>query len=440
MSVCSRFHIPVSVLTVPVVVLAATTVIATENGPGTGGTVVPDHDIHYTGENNLPRWKIDWDRARELYRQGKAGQALVQYELLLQKKGNIDEARWEYASILIQHGRWRQAGKQLDILRTHDPDSHRYMLARAKVFLHTGPIDQAVKEYGELYESSPEGPDALKALRGLIDALGKQGNREAQLPLLELLLLRSPNDFSLVKRTGALALDLGKPVKAEDLLIKALDDHSDDAQLVKLLARTESALKKNEQAAQYWQQLVALKPDDIQANSWLTKYYLHKGNIGMALVHVERQLKVDPINADLILQAAHLHQRMGRPGKALDYLSLYLDLVPADIRVRQEREQIRAGLSAGLIALITEKGGKNINRLWRDVGRMTRDRQGVFQHLADQLKADGKQRELAAVLRLLHGQRPLDRHMDRESVPLPGQEGDVDELPIKSQYKKRKGD
>ena len=436
MSLLSRFHIylflllSVCALTVPALLSTDISAksISAKRGSDAIGSIVPDHDVRYTGENNLPWWKIDWDRARELYRQGKAGQALVQYELLLQKKGNIDEARWEYASILIQQQRWRQAGQQLDILRAHDRNSHRYQLARAGVFLHAGPIDQAVKVYGELYESCPEGPDALKALRGLIDALGKQGNREAQLPLLELLLLRIPGDFTLVKRTGALALDLGKPEKAKDLLTKALAEHADDAELVKLLARAESALKKNEKAAQYWQQLVALEPDDIQANGWLTEYYLHRGNIGMALVHIERRLKVDPINADLILQAARLHQQQGSPGKALDYLSLYLDLVPADTGVRQEREQIRAGLSAGLIALITEKGGKNINQLWQDVGRMTRDRQGVFLHLADQLKANGKQRELAAVLRLLHRQRPSEQHLDQEIGPLSGQESGRDNL------------
>ncbi len=428
MSVLHRFHIPVSVLTVPVVVLAATTVIAAKSGPDTVGTVVPDHDIHYTNENRMPRWKIDWDRARDLYRQGKAGQALVQYELLLQKKGNIDEARWEYASILIQQKRWRQAGKELDMLLAHDTDSRRYLLARAGVSLHEGQVEQAVKQYGELFESCPEGPDALKALRGLINALDKQRNREAQLPLLELLLLRTPGDFTLVKRTGALALALGKPEKTKNLLLAALADHSDDAELMKLLARTEDALNDSEKAAEYRQQLVALRPDDIQANAWLAKYYLKKGNVGMALLHVERQLKVDPINADLILQAARLHKQLGRPGKALDYLSLYLDLVPADSRVRQEREQIRGELSVGLIALITAKRENNISRLWQDVGTMTRDREGVFLHLADQLKADGKKRELADVLLLLYRQRPSDTKIYQELVPLLKAEGRMDEL------------
>ena len=428
MSILRRFHVPVSVLTIPVAILVATTFVAAKGGPDTVGTVVPDHDIHYTNENSLPRWKIDWDRARDLYRQGKAGQSLVQYELLLQKKGNIDEARWEYASILVQKKRWRNAGKQLDILLAHDPDSRRYILARAGVSLREGRVKQAVKQYGELFESCPEGPDALKALRGLINALDKQGNREAQLPLLELLLLRTPGDLTLLKRTGALALALGKPKKTKNLLLTALGKHSDDAELIKLLARTEDALNDSEKAAEYRQQLVALRPDDLQANAWLAKYYLKKGNIGMALLHVERQLKVDPINADLILQAAHLHKQMGRPGKALDYLSLYLDLVPADSRVRQERERIRAELSVGLIALITGKRENNIKQLWQDVGTMTRDREGVFLHLADQLKAAGKKRELTDILLFLHHRLPSDEHVYQELVPLLQEEGRMDEL------------
>ncbi len=428
MSILRWFHISVSVVTVSVVLVATTTVVLAKSGPDAVGTLVPDHDIHYTNKDSLPRWKIDWDRARDLYRQGKAGQALVQYELLLQKKGNIDEARWEYASILIQQKRWRQAGKQLDMLLAHDPGSRRYLLARAGVSLHEGRVKQAVKQYGELFEACPEGPDALKALRGLINALDKQGNREAQLPLQELLLLRTPGDFILLKQTGALALVLGKPEKAENLLLTALDEHSDDAELIKLLAHTEDSLKDSEKAAAYRQQLVALRPDDIQANAWLAKYYLKKGHIGMALRHVERQLKADPINADLILQAAHLYKQMGRPGKALDYLSLYLDLVPADSMVRHEREQIRGELAGGLIALVTGKRGNTINQLWQDVGTMTRDRVGVFLHLADQLKSGGKKHELADVLLLLHRQRPSDKKIYQDLVPLLREEGRTDEL------------
>jgi len=426
-SVVHRFHIPVSVLTISMVVFAAATVVAAKNGTDTIGTVVPDHDIHYTNENSLPRWKIDWDRARALYRQGKAGQALVQYELLLQKKGTIDEARWEYASILIQQKRWRQAGKQLDILLAHDADNRRYLLARAGVSLHEGRVKQAVQQYGELFESCPDGPDALQALRGFIDALEKQGNREAQLPLLELLLLRTPEDFTLLKRTGALALALGKPEKTKNLLLPALDKHSDDAGLMKLLARTEDALHDSEKAAEYWQQLVALEPDDIYANAWLAKYYLKKGNTGMALLHVERQLKIDPINADLILQAAHLHKERGRHGKALDYLSLYLELVPADSGVRQERERIRGELSDGLIALLTGKKD-NIEHLWRDVGTMSRDREGVFLHLADQLRKNGEKEKRTDVLLFLHRRLPSDKHIYQELVPLLREEGRMDEL------------
>jgi len=313
------------------------------------------------------------------------------------------------------------------ILLAHDADNRRYLLARAGVSLHEGRVKQAVQQYGELFESCPDGPDALQALRGFIDALEKQGNREAQLPLLELLLLRTPEDFTLLKRTGALALALGKPEKTKNLLLPALDKHSDDAGLMKLLARTEDALHDSEKAAEYWQQLVALEPDDIYANAWLAKYYLKKGNTGMALLHVERQLKIDPINADLILQAAHLHKERGRPGKALDYLSLYLELVPADSGVRQERERIRGELSDGLIALLTGKKD-NIEQLWRDVGTMTRDREGVFLHLADQLGKNGEKEKRTDVLLFLHRRLPSDKHIYQELIPLLREENRMDEL------------
>ncbi len=427
MSAFRFFVIPALVLTIHTVVPYGTGVagpVATGGGSG----AVPDHDIYYTNNKNIPQWKIDWDQARALYRKGKSGQALVQYELLLQKKSNIDEARWEYASILIQEKRWRQAGKELDTLLLHDSDNRKYILARAGVSLHEGRVEQAVRQYGELYGSNPESPDAVRALRGLIDALGYQGNKEAQLPLLELLLLRMPGDRRLLQRTGALALELGKPEKTRDLLEQAITEHPDDTQLIKLLARTETQLKNTGKAADYWQQLVALDPDDIQANTWLANYYLHKGNIAMTLIHVERQLKVDPINADLILQAARLHKRMGRPGKALDYFSLYLELVPDDPDVRHERDSTRKILSSSLIALVRGNRGDNIEQLWKDVGRMTSDREGVFMEMADRFRTDGKKRELTQVLLVLHRHLPADTHIYQELVPLLEAEGRMNEL------------
>jgi len=381
---------------------------------------VPDRDIQYSGNESLPQWKIDWDQARSLCRKGKIGQALVQYELLLQEKSTVDEARWEYTSLLVREKRWQQAGKELETLLVHDPGNRKYLLARAGVSLQEGHAEQAIKQYGQLYEGHPAGADALEALTGLIAALDRQGNKEAQLPLLEQLLLRKPGDLALLKKTGRLALDLGRAKKARDLLERPFKEHPDDVDLLRLLARAERRLHDPGQEACYYQQLVALLPDDAEANASLATYYQGQGNSAMALVHVRRQLKNNPGNTDLILQAARLYRRMKRLGRALDYYALYLEVVPENQDVLQEREQVRGELASNLLPLVANN---KVTRIWQDVEEMTGDCAGVFQRLADLCRQQGKQVERREILLLLKRQHPGNQKIYHKFEPLSEKQG-----------------
>lgn len=381
----------------------------------TTASTVPDRDIQYKDNKRLPRWKLEWDQARALYRQGKTGQALVQYELLLQQKSTLDEARWEYAGLLIQKKRWKQAGIELDTLLAHDPDNREYLLARAGVSLKQGHAERAVKQFGQLYEGSPSGDDALEALTGLIAALDLLGNLEAQLPLLEQLLLRKPGDLSLLKRTGEIALELGQPEKTIRVLGKSLEEHPDDADLLRLAAGAEEMLGNREQAAACRQRLVSVKPDDVQAHQWLALYAQEKGDYAKALHHVEFLLKRDPGNVDLLLRAAHLQEGIGQPGRALDSLSLYLDIVPGDKKVFKERTRIRKMLATDLETLVENRKAR---QLWKDLSRITGDREGVFRQMADRLRQQGKQVELTDVLLVLYQQHPDDLQLYNELVGL----------------------
>jgi len=386
---------------------------------------VPDRDVQYAENSKLPRWKVDWDQARALYRRGKVGQALVQYELLLQRKSTLDEARWEYACLLIQEKRWQQAANELDFLLARAPDKRSYLLARAKVSLEEGFAEQAVKQYGQLYEGGPSGDDALEALTGLVAALDKMGNRKAQLPLLEQLLLRKPGDLSLLKQIGKLALELGQPEKTREILSKPLEDNPDDVELLRLVAQAVEDLGDRDETVVYRQRIAVLVDDDIQTCQWLALYYQQEGDFDKALFYVERQLKIDPGAADLILRAARLYDKTGHPGRALDYFSLYLDLVPDDQIVLAERDRIRRELAINLVTFIEKKRAR---QLWQDLRSITSDREGVYLQLAQWFRQHGEKTELTEVLLILYRQHPDDRQLYQELVPLMESQGRVDEL------------
>ena len=67
--------------------------------------LVPERDVTLQGKS-IPAWKKLWDEARALVRSGAYLEAEVKYEKLLSLKGNIEEARWEYARLLMKNGDW----------------------------------------------------------------------------------------------------------------------------------------------------------------------------------------------------------------------------------------------------------------------------------------------------------------------------------------------
>jgi len=103
---------------------------------------VPARNIKYD-ESLSPDWKMTWDLARRLYQEKKYKEALVQYEILLGRKENVCEARWEYTSILLLLERWEQACEQLDQLLTVEPENKKYLFAQGNASLQCGRIDRA---------------------------------------------------------------------------------------------------------------------------------------------------------------------------------------------------------------------------------------------------------------------------------------------------------
>ncbi len=383
-----------------------TAAAARDAAPG----LVPDRDILYR-DTRAPRWKETWDRARKLSRQGSYERALAQYRLLLAGKENVDEARWEYTSILLYLKRWQEAGEQLDILLRSDPENRRYLLARARVDLATGLVDQAVTIYGQLYEEEPAADDAAEALAGLIRSLEKQKKDVVVLPLLEQLILRRPDDPDLKIKAADLAARIGQPDKARDFLLGVLARHPRDVRVLRRLALLNERRWRPEEAATYWQLLLVNDPGDVQAHRHLARYFDRTDNRTEELRHVMVLLDIFPADTSLLKRAGELNLQTGRADRALDYFTWYLALRPDDRQVQEQREDARRELAANLLALVENAGTR---MLWQDLVRVTTDRIGVYRAMADLLRRQGKKKELTEVLRIIHEQEPGDQAVAAE--------------------------
>ncbi len=370
---------------------------------------IPDHVTTYQ-DDPAPEWKKIWDQARRLYTLKKYGQAQVQYELLLANKDNVDQARWEYVTILICRKQWQRAETELAVLISHDPDRPEYQLAKAEVALGSGDLSSAVKVYAQLYEqqcavSGCTDKDKVRILSGYIAALEGLGRVANLSPLMEQLVRLRPENYALRKRIADITMKIGQPERALVILSDLEKSNPEDFEVLQGLALVQMSLGNSREAAAYWQQVVGLNGESREAHEQLIEYYHGVGNWAMELKHVETLLSMVPDDCKLLEQAARLNLALDRPDLALEYYNWLLSLQPGNREIEQQKDRALHELAAKLLALIENAGS---NMLWQDLVQVTDDRVGLYRTLADMLREQGRRDALIQVLLIIHKEVPGD--------------------------------
>ena len=386
--------------------------------PSFSSVEVPDHFISYQ-DDSAPEWKNLWDQARKLYNQKKYGQAQIQYELLLASKDNIDQARWEYVSVLICRKLWQRAGVELAVLISHDADRPEYQLARAEVALGRGDFNNAVKVYAPLYaqQCAVGGctENKIRILSGYITALEGLGRVDTLIPLMEQLVRLRPEDFALQQKIADTALEIGQPEKALAILSDLETINPENLEVLQGLARANMSIGNSSKAAEYWQQVVGLDGENREAHIQLIEYYHGVGNQAMELKHVERMLSTVPDDSKLLEQAARLNLALDRPDKAIEFYNWLLSLQPGNSDFHEQKDRALHDLAVKLLTLIENSGSK---LLWQDLVQVTNDRIGVYRTLADLLRTQGRRDALIQVLLVIHNEAPGDSVIDDELTAL----------------------
>lgn len=387
---------------------------------------VPDHEVHY--ENNLsPDWKINWDLARKLYREKKYREALVQYEILLSQKESIDEARWEYATLLLRQERWQQAGEQIEKLLVNDPDNMDYRFAMAEVNINTGKIDPAIELYKQLYIVSLETPLIIRALEGLIKALEMKGEPRDVMFYLEKLIALNPVNSELQIKFARLALESGQLEKAQTALTKLEQSLPNNLSVLQLQASLQKKLGNRDAEAGYLQKLVSINPDDMEAHAMLQQYYRDRENWAMSLKHLEILLKKTPNDPGILEAAAELNIKLERMDRALEYYDYLLALNPNNKTILQKKKDAQKALAEDLVVLVEHNGSQ---KLWQDLVQVTSDRAGVYREIARLLREKNNTDELIEVLTLICLEDPFDDETLAELTALLKEKGRNDELNV----------
>lgn len=385
---------------------------------------IPDHEIKYE-ESLYPDWKMNWDLARELYRDKKYPEALVQYEILFTQKENIDEARWEYASILMYLERWVQARAELEKLLAVEPESIRYCLAMAKVNVALGNLENGVALYTRVLEKPVSNEEKILALEGLINLRELQERKDTVPLLLEQLIAYKPQDMSLLLKLAAIELDMGNVDRAKELCVGLEQANREDTTMLAMLAAIEEKQGNKDAAATYWQKVVGINPENAEAHDHLYTYYYNNENWAMSLKHLEQLIKMSPNDVELLMRAADLSMKQERIDRALEYYEFGMAVDPLNKDIVEKKIIAQKMLAEDLLVLVENDANK---RLWQDLVKVAPDSTGVYREIANLLREQEKEDELIEVLRLLHSQLPDDQNIYKELASLLAQNGHSEEL------------
>lgn len=373
------------------------------------------HVIISDQDELVPEWKKIWDQARELTAGQKYVQARIQYELLLTQKDNIDQARWEYVTVLMCLKQWQKAQAEITGLLSHDPDRLEYQLAAAEIALGSGDYPGAVSLFGPLYEQqcrmSHCAGDKIRILSGYVDALEGMGRFSALIPLMEQYVALQPTNFALQKRFAAIALKDNQPDRALMLLRKLQQATPSDYTVFQELAKLYNNLGNTEAAAICQQQVVGLDPGNIAAHEQLISYYRRHGNAAMELKHTEALLAAGQDKEELLKLAARLNVVLQRPDRALEYYNILLALDAGNKEIRRYKDAALHALAEQLLTLVENSGS---TMLWQDLVQVTEDRIGVYRALADILRAQGRRSELIEVLLVIRHEVTDDPGIQKE--------------------------
>jgi tetratricopeptide (TPR) repeat protein len=374
-----------------------------------GSGTIDDHFVVTSTDVSVPRWKKDWDRARKLYADRKFAAAQKEYERVLARKDNVDQARWEYITLLMCRELWDKAASELDILVSHDGERPDYLLAGAEITLGRGEYLEAVRLFADLYSRQCDtgGEDRVREriLTGYIAALEGVGRVEVLVPLLEQLIRLRPHDTGLQKQLAGAALANGQPRRALNVLRPLLQTLGDQPDILESMARAYQVLGDADRAGLFWQRSIGTGQASPAAHAALQEYYHRTGNRAMELLQTRILLAADRKNPELLKRAGRLNVALGRPDRALGFYNRLLALQPHDYEITRERNKALHEVAARLFALIENSDPA---LLWPDLIQVTADRDDVFRELAGMLRRRGMTNELIELLTIMNREHPDD--------------------------------
>ncbi len=313
--------------------------------------LLPEQKIVVEDEEG-PQWKALWDEARKSALQGDFSSAIRQYKQLLAEKSNLEEARWELARLMIYLKRWSEAVEPLELLVESDPENTRYLNSLGKVMWEMGQYERAINLFKRTYDKNPSDQTALA---GMVEALIKLDRRSEALPYLEELSRLEPTNRGVRRYLAFQLYDAGDYEKTRSHLTILSRNEDVELSVLEKTARTYDHLGLAQQAAKYWERVLARDPENSEAHMFLVGYYEKMDQPDRAITHVQAVLIHNPDDIGLYSQLGQLYEKAGKYDKALVNYNKYLEQRP-------EAQGVEQRIVALKNAMVHEAPGKAADR------------------------------------------------------------------------------
>ena len=260
--------------------------------------------------------------ARLYSQKGEPRAAVIQLKNLLQKEPDNQAARLLLGSVYLDTGDALSAEKELRKAQTLGvaPDDVLPLLGRA--WLMQGQYERALKEL----PPDPAQPMAVQALRG--DALLALARRDQARAVFAGMLERRPGQTEALLGLARLAaLDL-QLAAAQLLVDQAMKGSPGSVEALRLHGDLQRLQGNNAGARQAYQQILTLKPDQVQARIDLANLDIGESRFAEAAAHLAAARKSAPGNLGVLQAQALLDFRQGKYKAALEGLQLVLKAAP----------------------------------------------------------------------------------------------------------------
>ncbi|MEJ2057301.1 MAG: tetratricopeptide repeat protein, partial [Desulfofustis sp.] len=242
-------------------------------------------------EQSDPPWKQRWDRARDLFEQGRFNDAVEQYRKVIEEKPHIEEVRWELSKTYMGARSYSEALVLIEELIEAAPDNMEYLVSGGEVALKLGRADQAATLFGRALALEPDGALSVRTLSGMIDSLKAQQKIALAIPLMEQIYRSGKRSPELLTELARFYASNGNARRAAYFYRELLTKFRVQTGLLFEAAEAFDKAGQFDEAAQQREAALKRDPFQIEARIELADYYQNRGQADKALPHLLEILK-----------------------------------------------------------------------------------------------------------------------------------------------------